>query len=152
MDQVEALGEIGLGNFVPYLMNRVIGRYNADLQGVLKQSNLTTAKMRTLAVLAVLPGLTINELSVYAVTEQSTMSRTLEAMEAAGLVRRVERSSDARVREIYLTEAGRAEFDRFWPIMWRDYHRMMEGIGAEERQQFLLTLQKMLNNIRHNEF
>ena len=106
MDQVEALGEIGLGNFVPYLMNRVIGRYNADLQGVLKQSNLTTAKMRTLAVLAVLPGLTINELSVYAVTEQSTMSRTLEAMEAAGLVRRVERSSDARVREIYLTEAG----------------------------------------------
>ena len=29
---------------------------------------------------------------------------------------------------------------------------MMEGIGAEERQQFLLTLQKMLNNIRHNEF
>lgn len=152
LDQVEALGEIGLGNFIPYLMNRIMGRYNADLQSVLKQSNLTTAKMRTLAVLSVLPGLTINELSVYAVTEQSTMSRTLEAMEAAGLVRRVERASDARVREIYLTEAGRAEFDRFWPIMWRDYHRMMEGIGAEERQQFLLTLQKMLNNIRHNEF
>lgn len=152
MDQVEALGEIGLGNFVPYLMNRVIGRYNADLQGVLKQSNLTTAKMRTLAVLAVLPGLTINELSVYAVTEQSTMSRTLEAMEAAGLVRRVERSSDARVREIYLTDEGRAEFERFWPIMWGDYRRMMTGIDDGERQQFLATLQKILKNIRHNEF
>lgn len=150
--QLQALGEIGLGNFAPYLMNRIMGRYNADLQSVLKQSNLTTAKMRTLAVLAVVPGLTINELSVYAVTEQSTMSRTLEAMENAGLVRRVERSSDARVREIYLTDEGRAEFERFWPIMWGDYRRMMTGIDDKEMQQFLATLQKILKNIRHNEF
>jgi hypothetical protein len=27
-----ALGEIGLSNFAPYLMNRIMGRYNADLR------------------------------------------------------------------------------------------------------------------------
>ncbi|WP_372893384.1 MarR family winged helix-turn-helix transcriptional regulator [Rhodosalinus sp.] len=147
----ETLGEMGLFSFVPYLMNRIMGRYNADLQGELRALGMTTVKMRTLAVLAVVPGLTINELSVYAVTEQSTMSRTLEALEQAGLVRREGRASDGRVREIYLTEAGRAEFDRAWPAMYAGYQRMFAGIPEEERQAFTGTLQKILRNIRQHD-
>jgi len=145
------LGEIGLFHFAPYLMNRIMGRYNAELQSALRDHDLTTAKMRTLAVLAVVPGLTINELSVYAVTEQSTMSRTLEALEQSGLVRREGRASDGRVREIYLTEAGRAEFDRAWPILYDSYRSMFEGIDEAERQAFTATLQKVLNNVRRHE-
>ena len=147
----ETLGEMGLYAFVPYLMNRIMGRYNADLQVELRAIGMTTVKMRTLAVLAVVPGLTINELSVYAVTEQSTMSRTLEALDQSGLVRREGRASDGRVREIYLTEAGRAEFDRAWPAMYAGYRRMFVGISDEERQAFTATLQKILRNIRHHE-
>jgi DNA-binding MarR family transcriptional regulator len=101
--------------------------------------------------LAVVPGLTINELSVYAVTEQSTMSRTLESLEQAGLVRRAGRATDGRVREIYLTEAGRAEFDRAWPAMYAGYRRMFAGIPGEERRAFVATLQKILRNVRRHE-
>lgn len=145
------LGEIGLWQFAPYLMNRIMGRYNANLQAALRSQNLSTAKVRTLAVLAVVPGLTINELSVYAVTEQSTMSRTLDAMEKAGLIRREAREGDARVREIHLTDAGRAEFDAVWPIMHARYEEMFSGIGASERAAFVDTLQKVLKNIRQHE-
>ncbi len=147
----ETLGEIGLWHFAPYLMNRIMGRYNADLGAALRDQGLTTSKMRTLAVLAVVPGLTINELSVYAVTEQSTMSRTLESLEKAGLVRRQERQSDGRVREIYLTEAGRAEFDQVWPLMYDSYERMFAGIPGADRAAFTATLQQILRNIRHHE-
>jgi len=147
-----SLGEIGLSHFAPYLMNRIMGRYNVELQGELKAQGLTTAKMRTLAVLAVVPGLTINELSVYAVTEQSTMSRTLESMESAGLVRREERASDGRVREIYLTDEGRALFDTMWPIMYADYEHMFSGIDQAERHAFVVTLQKILRNVRRHDF
>ncbi|SFP96599.1 MarR family winged helix-turn-helix transcriptional regulator [Tranquillimonas alkanivorans] len=146
-----SLGEIGLWHFAPYLMNRIMGRYNANIQSALKAQNLTTAKMRTLAVLAVVPGLTINELSVYAVTEQSTMSRTLEALEKAGLVRRQERESDARVREVYLTDKGRHEFDRVWPTMHARYEEMFAGVSQDERAAFVGTLQKMLKNVRRHE-
>ena len=149
---VEALGEIGLWHFAPYLMNRIMGRYNADLLTALKSHDLTTVKMRTLAVLAVVPGLTINELSVYAVTEQSTMSRTLEALEGAGLVRRVERKSDGRVREIYLTDAGRQEFDAVWPIMHSAYQQMFVGISDAERNAFVGTLRRVLENVRRHDF
>ncbi len=147
----QTLGEIGLWQFAPYLMNRIMGRYNANLQAALRAQNLTTAKMRTLAVLAVVPGLTINELSVYAVTEQSTMSRTLEAMERAGLIRRQARDSDARVREIYLTDTGRREFDAVWPMMHARYREMFAGIDADERAAFVATLQKVLKNVRQHE-
>lgn len=148
----ETLGEIGLTHFAPYLMNRIMGRYNAELSARLRAQGLTTAKMRTLAVLAVVPGLTINELSVYGVTEQSTMSRTLEALEKAGLVRRVERESDARVREIYLTDAGRAAFEQVWPDMHAAYEEMFRGIDDAERAAFVGTLQRILANIRKHDF
>ncbi len=147
----QTLGEIGLFHFAPYLMNRIMGRYNAELQNGLRERSLSTAKMRTLAVLAVVPGLTINELSVYAVTEQSTMSRTLESLEKAGLVRRSERASDGRVREIYLTDRGRAEFDRAWPVMHSYYERMFDGIAEDERAAFVGTLQRILKNVRQHE-
>jgi DNA-binding MarR family transcriptional regulator len=147
----QTLGEIGLWHFAPYLMNRIMGRYNADIQQELRPEGLTTAKMRTLAVLAVVPGLTINELSVYTVTEPSTMSRTLEAMEASGLVRRTGRASDGRVREIFLTEEGRAEFERVWPVMYDSYRRMFDGIPEGERAAFVGVLQRVLRNIRKHD-
>ena len=145
------LGEIGLWQFAPYLMNRIMGRYNANLQSALRPSGLTTGKMRTLAVLTVVPGLTINELSVYAVTEQSTMSRTLDAMERSGLIRRESREDDARVREIYITDLGRATFDAAWPIMDGLCEEMFGGIDAAERAAFVQTLQKVLKNIRRHD-
>ena len=147
----ETLGEIGLWHFAPYLMNRIMGRYNAELAARLRHHDLSTAKMRTLAVLAVVPGLTINELSVYAVTEQSTMRRTLEGLERQGLVRREERASDGRVREIYLTEEGRAAFDRVWPDMHACYAGMFAGIPEDERSAFVGTLQRVLKNVRRHE-
>lgn len=147
----QTLGEIGLSQYAPYLMNRIMGRYNANMQATLRMQNLTIPKMRTLAILALVPGLTINELSVYAVTEQSTMSRTLEAMEQAGLIRRQARDSDARVREIYLTDAGRSEFDTAWPTMYARYEDMFTAIPDAERAAFVATLQKILNNVRLND-
>jgi len=61
------LGEIGLGNFAPYLMNRIMGRYNASLRADLAGLGLTTPKMRALAVLSVIDAPLIRELAVYAV-------------------------------------------------------------------------------------
>ncbi|GAB4284316.1 MAG: MarR family transcriptional regulator [Roseovarius sp.] len=145
-----SLSDIGLDNFAPYLMNRAMGRWNAGLQAVLREHGLTTPQMRALAVLCVRPGITILELSVYTVIEQSTLSRTLDAMEARGLIRRTRSSSDARAREVYLTTAGRTAFARFWPAMLAGYERMLAGVSPEERAVFVTVLQKILRNIRRH--
>jgi len=143
-----SLAEIGLNYFVPYLLNRIAATWNAELAGELRSFDLTTPQMRTLAVLGINSGLTINELSALTVTEQSTMSRTLDTLESRGLVKRRPRASDLRVREVEITAAGRETFDHFWPVMFARYEQMFRDIGEDEFSQFVSTLQKVLRNIR----
>src|SRR5215467_1137871 len=88
------MGEIGLNHFAPYLMNRLMARWNVNMSEELREYDMTTAKMRALAVLSVSSPVTINELSVFAVTEQSTMSRTLDSLENQGYIRRQARPED----------------------------------------------------------
>lgn len=144
------LGEIGLDHFAPYLMNRAMGRWNAEMRAVLRAHGLSTAQMRALAVLSVRPGLTVAELAVYTVTEQSTMSRTLDTLEARGLLHRSVRSGDGRAREARLTSEGTEAFARFWPLMLNGYERMLEGVATPDREVFIRVLQQILRNIRHH--
>lgn len=145
------LGEIGLSNFAPYLMNRIMGRYNASLREELTKQGLTTAKMRALASLSVLDGMLIRELAIYTVIEQSTLSRALDQLDAAGLVRREPDPTDSRATRVFITEAGRAVQDGLWPQMFDAYDRMFRGIPDTERRAFVGTLQKILTNIRKHD-
>ena len=149
--RVSTLGQIGLQQFAPYLMNRIMGRYNANLREVLRKHDLTIPQVRTLAVLSVMDGLTINDLSVYTVIEQSTLSRTLDALERQGLVRREQGVADSRVRHVFLTDEGRTEFGRAWPFMHDEFDRMFDGVDDTEYAALIGTLHKMLKNIRQHE-
>jgi DNA-binding MarR family transcriptional regulator len=145
------LAEIGLSNFAPYLMNRIMGRYNASLRAEMAALGLTTPKMRALAVLSVIDGPLIRDLAVYSVVEQSTLSRALDQLDADGLVRREADPDDSRATRVFLTEAGRTAFETLWPCMAESYARMFRGISDDERRAFVGTLQKMLANIRKHE-
>lgn len=145
------LGEIGLTNYAPYLMNRIMGRYNASLRDEMAGLGLTTPKMRALAVLSVIDGPLIRELAVYSVVEQSTLSRALDQLAADGLIRRETDAADSRATRVTITEAGRAHFETLWPRMAEAQERMFRGIGPDERRAFVGTLQKMLTNIRKHE-
>ncbi|PZR00150.1 MAG: MarR family transcriptional regulator [Cereibacter sphaeroides] len=145
------LGEIGLTNFAPYLMNRIMGRYNATLREQMRNVGLSTPKMRALAVLSVIEGPLIRELAIYAVAEQSTLSRALDQLAAEGLVRREADTSDSRATRVFITDAGRAAFETLWPHMANAHDHMFRGIPEDERTTFVATLQKMLLNIRKHE-
>lgn len=151
-EEQRRLGEVGLSNFEPYLMNRIMGRYNESLRQEMASLGLTTAKMRALAVLSVMDGPVIRELSVYAVVEQSTLSRALDSLVADGLVRREAHEADTRATRIFITGAGRAAFEQLWPHMASVYRQMFRGIPAQDRAVFLKTLQAMLGNIRKHDF
>ena len=148
----QSLGDIGLGRYAPYLMNRIMGRYNASIRTEMGRQGLTTPKMRALAVLSVVDRPLIGELAVYAVVEQSTLSRALDGLSGEGLVTREPDAQDSRGTRVTITDKGRAAFDRLWPHMAEAHARMFRGIPEEERQAFVATLQKLLANIRKHEF
>ena len=146
------LGEMGLENFAPYLMNRIMGRYNASLRDEMATLGLTTPQMRSLAVLSAIDGILIRELSVYAVVEQSTLSRAIDSLSRDGLIRRESDATDSRATRIFLTDAGRHAYNRLWPHMSAFYEQMFTGIDAKDRRAFVATLQAMLGNIRQHDF
>jgi len=150
--QPATLGEIGLTSFPPYLMNRIMGRYNTSLRDEMAKLGLSTPKARALAVLSVNDGLLIRDLAVFTVVEQSTLSRALDKLQADGLVRREVDREDSRGIRVFITEAGRTAFEELWPYMAAAAARMFGGIEEDERRAFVGTLQKMLANIRQHDF
>ncbi len=143
-----SLGQIGLQQFAPYLINSVSLSWVTRLSAELKAHDVTTTKMRALAVLSISSPLTINELSLYALTEQSTMSRTLDALEEQGLIVRKPRAEDLRVRDVDISQAGRDAFAKVWPTMYDLLLKMLDGVDADEYKAFTATLHKMIANIR----
>lgn len=143
-----SLREIGLAGYAPYLMNRIMGRYNASLRAEMAALGLSTPKMRALAVLSVVDRPLIRELAAFAVVEQSTLSRALDGLADGGLVRREADATDSRATRVALTPEGRAAFDRLWPHMALAHDRLFQGIPEEERRAFVATLQRVLANTR----
>lgn len=146
------LEDIGLENFAPYLMNRIIGRYNAAMSCEMAELGLTTPQMRSLAVLSAIDGILIRELAVYAVVQQSTLSRALDTLDLNGMIRRETDEQDSRATRVFITKAGREAYDRLWPHMEQAYKAMFKGINSEEKQAFVGTLQTVLRNIRKHDF
>jgi DNA-binding MarR family transcriptional regulator len=141
-----------LEEFTPYLMNRIIARYNKGVDAALKEIGISVPQMRTLAVLAEGGPLTINELSVLTVIKQSTLSRALDVMEKAELIRREAPDTDNRQRFIHLTETGRAAYATGWPEMVKTRDAMLRALDPAEREVFNRMLQRVLHSIRHHDF
>jgi DNA-binding MarR family transcriptional regulator len=153
LDQdIPRLEDIGLDNFAPYLMNRIMGRYNAHVRDDMLALGLSTPKMRALANLAIMDGILIGELAVYSVVEQSTLSRALDGLHKDGLIRREVDKDDNRATRIFITPAGRKMFETLWPRMAESYGRMFQGIDKGQQQAFIATLQTILGNIRQHDF
>lgn len=150
-DQAPHEGQ-GLARFAPYMINRIARRYNQTLQDAVTGIGLTVPKMRVLAALAAMGKLTVNELTVVAVAEQSTMSRTLDQMERDKLIKRSVSEADSRVRVIDLTPSGLEAYRTVWPHMSAAEEALFVGLSDAQRESFLDTLSHILLNIRQHDF
>jgi len=141
-----------LPEFTPYLINRIAHRYNQSVLENMTEHGITVPKMRALVALANHGELTVNEITVYAVSEQSTMSRTLDQMLKDGLVTRKVGEGDNRVRVVSLTKDGRDLYDRIWPHMHRAESELLKGLDDKKKAALLETLNSILDNIKVNDF
>ena len=146
------LSAMGLERFAPYLLNRVINRWNLDVSQALKRFNLTTTHMRSLAALSTREACTVGELAALTVTKQPTLSRALDRLVEQGLVCRAQRDGDGRVFDVSITGEGKKVFEEIWPDLYGQYRRLFEGVEKEEYDNFVETLNKLLNNIRQSPF
>ncbi|NKI98089.1 MarR family winged helix-turn-helix transcriptional regulator [Novosphingobium sp. SG707] len=131
-----------------YVINHLASLGQADQARLLEPTGLSLLMVRTLTVLSIEDGLTISEIAARSFSEQSTTSRTIDAMVNAGLLERRTPVGDQRRREVVLTAAGRAKMLAVWPLMERHRASLTAGIDAGDLAVCGRVLAAMIGNLR----
>lgn len=143
-----AEARIILEDILPYLINRLAYEMTMPLEQDLRGHNLSVAQWRTLAVLEAKGRATIGELAHFAMMEQSTLSRHIDRMEKAELVRRGRTRTDGRMRDVIMTQKGIATLQEIKPVVWAHTVRALEGLGQQNADRFEALAKAMLENAR----
>jgi DNA-binding MarR family transcriptional regulator len=94
------------------------------LEERMQGSGLSLAQFGLMAQIAAAPDDTLGALAERTGLEQSTLSRNLRGLEAAGLVEITVTGEDQRRRAVWLTEEGARRLETAMPV-WRDAHEAL---------------------------
>lgn len=141
----------GHNRFLPYVLNRVTNRLNADFQTALRERGMTLTHWRVLAFLNETDGLGVSALADFTVTDQSTLSRALQQMERRGLVERRASAADNRFVEVHITARGRALFAEIIPLALQLRDRALAGLADTDRERLLDLLSHILDNLQSHQ-
>lgn len=136
-----------LDSIVPYQINRLSYRMNRLLDRDLRMHGLSISIWRIMAVLDFNISATVNDLAIYVMIEQSTLSRMLQRMENEGLLRNSRSPDDGRVRSISLTDKGREQYEMVRSVTMKHVGRIVHGFSHAERQQLMAFIDRMQNNV-----
>lgn len=81
---------------------------------------------------------------------KATISEVIQTMENNKLIERVPTKKDARLKQMILTDISRqrvSEMDKCFETL---NNELEKGLSEKEKEQFLVTLRKMKNNIKDN--
>jgi DNA-binding MarR family transcriptional regulator len=79
--------------------------------------------------------LTPTQLAASTMVTSGAVSKRLDRLEAAGLVRRERSATDGRGRVVGLTSAGRELIDEAFTAHIANEHRLLEGLDAHDRAE-----------------
>lgn len=92
-------------------------------------------------------GRTQTDLSESTFRDRPTMSRMIDALEAAGLVERRATEGDARARLVFLTAAARELKPKLVPVARRIVEGMLREIPRRDLETTRRTLQRIFANL-----
>lgn len=89
----------------------------------------------------------MSELADLATIDRTTLTRTVDRMEGAGWVTRLDDTRDLRVTRLAPTAAGERMFARLWPTVERLNRVAVEGLPAGAVDMLRWTLERMKTNL-----
>jgi DNA-binding MarR family transcriptional regulator len=138
---------IDLGNYLPYLINRVgfalVESFTID---ALKQHDLSIDMWRVLAALTNNGGQRQVDLAGMTSIDASTMSRLVSRLVRAGLVTRSRSAKSSREVVVALSPKGRALVQRLIPIADKLERKAGAGLSAKE----LAVMKRLLTRTYQN--
>ena len=136
-----------LEQHVFFWLTQVIGSRDRRLGQALKAFGLRVPEWRVLASLCARRRCSMSELADLATIDRTTLTRTVDRMEGAGWVTRLNDASDLRVTRLAPTAAGERLFARLWPAVERLNRVAIEGLPAGAVEMLRWTLERMKSNL-----
>lgn len=131
-----------------YLMRQVLTLMTTEVDAQLEPSGLTNAQWQPLLKLYWGRAATVAELARECRLDTGAMTRTLDRLEAKGLVRRERSETDRRVVNLVLTEQGTAAAREIPEVLSRMQNEFLRGFSVDEWQQLKQLLRRLLENGR----
>jgi len=131
---------------VGYLMKRVLSSVLAQADERLASLDLTHAQWLPLFKLAAKECHTVAALARELELDPGAMTRSLDRLEAKGLVRRERSTEDRRVVNLVMTDEGRQVARQVPPVMAEVLNNHLQGFSEDEWKQLIALLTRMVAN------
>jgi DNA-binding MarR family transcriptional regulator len=131
---------------VGYLMRKVLSSILAEADGELAAYDLTYVQWLPLYKLAMNEGTTMAGLARDLDIDPGAMTRSLDRLEAKGLLRRERSTEDRRVLHLALTPEGRKVATKVPTVLAGVLNGHLRGFSEDEWQLMLQFLKRMLAN------
>lgn len=115
---------------------------------VLRAFNLSPSQFAVLLLLDGEAGWRLTDLSERLLVDKSTITRIVDRLERAGLVRREADPDDRRVQRVALTGQGRETRDRARAAHERSIERRMGALDTDEQRQLLALLTRLRDGLQ----
>jgi DNA-binding MarR family transcriptional regulator len=129
-----------------YLMKRILTLMAAEVDEALEPQGLTHAQWVPLLKLHMGDASTVAELARECQLDAGAMTRTLDRLEAKGLLGRVRSSEDRRVVNLELTKEGREAARHIPKVLCKVQNAFLQGLKVEEWEQLKALLHRILAN------
>ncbi len=139
-------GQFSPDQSVGYLMRNVISSIREQANRELATHDLTYVQWLPLYKLAMKEGNTVASLARDLEIDAGAMTRSMDRLEAKGLVRRERSTTDRRVVFLALTAEGRKVARKVPAVLSCVLNGHLAGFSQEEWQQLLQFLHRMLAN------
>jgi MarR family transcriptional regulator, lower aerobic nicotinate degradation pathway regulator len=128
-----------------FLLGRAHQRFRQAIVDALDGSGLNPGQVAVLGALSAARGLSQSELTTVTGIEKSSMVLMIDALEAAGWVRRRPHETDRRAHALELTARGRQRLQAIGPRLQAAEDGLMAALTPAQRRTFLALLQRFVN-------
>ena len=136
-----------VSNYPFYLVNRLTSRYNSVIETRLRDVGLDIPTWRVLMVLAESNPRGVRDLADACVIPLSTMTRIVQRMAAADLVRSTVSALDARITEVHLTPLGESKVSEARAATSPVYRQVIKQVSAKDFDKLISLLNHLYSNL-----
>lgn len=130
-----------------FLLKEVTRRYVLRFEQRAQEISLNLPQCKVLVRLEKNEGVSQVRLAELADVDAMTMVRLLDRMEHDGLIERRPDPADRRARCLYLTAKAKPRLDEIWRLSEATRAEVFEGIGMQQREEFMGVLERLYDNL-----